>query len=118
MCCDALASGGAPGSVAPASARARACRLVSAHHAAATKAGDAYHDPQVRAKGQLLMTRASESAKGVVDEFVVGYAEGKAAEIRRAVEEEREREAEAAQRAARAAEPPPTPASPRSAGDG
>ena len=70
---------------------------------AATRAGDAYRDPEVRAKGQVLMARASESAKGIVDEFVVGYAEGKASEIRRALEEEAERHQKEAAAAAKQA---------------
>ena len=59
---------------------------------AASKAGGAYHDPAVHARLQEVATRAIGSFRGVVDAFLVGYAEGKNEEIRRALEEEIERQ--------------------------
>ena len=71
---------------------------------AATRSGDAYNDPAVQAKLQEIMGRGIGTLRGVVDAFLVGYAEGKNEEIRRALDEEiaRQRAAVDALRAAHA----------------
>lgn len=47
-----------------------------------------YNDPDVHAKLHEIMGRGMGSLRGVVDAFLVGYAEGKNEEIRRALDEE------------------------------
>lgn len=59
---------------------------------AANRAGDLYQDPEAQAKLQQLVARGASSFQGVVDSFLVGYAEGKNEEIQKAVEEEIEKQ--------------------------
>lgn len=55
---------------------------------AAARSGNVYNDPDVHAKLHEIMGRGMGSLRGVVDAFLVGYAEGKNEEIRRALDEE------------------------------